>query len=324
MSNEIKDTASEQQAGADQQDMTQQTDQKAQVQDGTATGTEAGEQTEEQKAAVAAKETADEAARKAEEVRKSKAGTERGIQRKIDRLTAETKTEREARHKIEVEKARLEGELTALKATGKPGQPDPNAPPVEPDYTELESVAEIQAASRKYLKDYADWNTKQLRADFDKKIEEVRKTALPPETPEQRQFKERQTRIDTVIAQGRQEFEDFDDVTNGDNLQLTPAMTDAILDAVEPEMSHKVEHFLGQHGELADKIRTMPPARQVVEIVEVAKQLKVAAMKKTTKAPAPVATVDGKSATAPKSITDAKTSEERFAIWEREKQEARH
>lgn len=255
--------------------------------DGTATGKEAGEPSEEQKAAQAAEE---EAARKAEEAKKSDG---QKIGRTIRDLKKERREAYERAHKAEIEKARLEGELEALKRTGaKPAEGPKDEPPVRPKIEEFESVQDFNAALLTYTDEVTAYTRKQLQAETDKKIEEFKKTIpapTPVETPQQKAEREIRENRDTALTQVQKEFgEDAVEVLTSEDFRMTPIMRDSIL---ERENSTKILGFLAGNPDVAAKISSLSLTNQIREIDKLETSIMA---KKTTQAPAPTTPVDGK------------------------------
>lgn len=306
MGTDTQDTATLTNAGENQEEVRE---------DGTAAGTEAGGEqlTDEQKQAQAAKE---EEERKAEEAKK---GGVSKIGRTIRDLKRDRREAFERAHQAELKAARLEGENEALKRLGvKGGSTEEEEPaPVRPKMEDFETVAEFNTANTEYLEKRQDWLIKQDQKARAKEREEWAKThpaPQPPETPQQKAHKERREQFQKTIAKAS---EDVRDVINKDTkFPMSADMMDALNE--KTETGARIAEYLVENPDIAGRLYSMPPV-QVVREIDKLEQL--ITKKKTTNASPPVSTVEGKAGAPPKSITDAKTSEERYAIWERERKE---
>lgn len=250
---------------------------------GTAS-TEAEEQTEEQKQA-AAKAAEEEAKKKSKREEES---NYKRINRTIKELKTDSKIEREARHKAELEAAELRGRLAAMQEKGG-AKEDPNAPPAEPNPEDFESIADFNKAMVKFTRDSIDYTARKIQADADKKIEEIRKSSQPAETPQQRAARETKEKVDTTLGKVALEFgEDAIDA-----LMADPNITESVRDIIlsKPETGHKVLGFLANHPEMTAKLAAMPVFDQVREIDKLEASIMT---KRSTNAPAPVTTVAGK------------------------------
>lgn len=279
---------------------------------------EAVEQTEEQKAA-AAKE-AEEAA-KAAEARRTKRREESNYQR-INRLLREkdeiAQAEREAKHAAELKAAKLEGQLEAMSA--KAGRPDPNAEPVPPNYDSIESFEEKEAARDNYLKELRAYDRRQMEAAFDKKLAEKERLAPTFEiSPELIEAREQEEKRNTLLEKVAEEFGDEAREVLEAPLEYTDFRCTALMRNAIYKKDNAVQ-ILGEaaaNPKLFAKIAKMDGDDQIREIDKLAATI---GTKKQTQAPPPVTPVSGKGGGVT-SIKDAKTSEERFAIWDREERD---
>lgn len=250
--------------------------------------------------------------RKAAEIARSKANTDAGVQKRIDKEVRRRKElEEETRRKAE-EAAYWRGiaEGKGHKPVGaQQGQPvDDDPEPQAEDYpNSFNEYAKALAAhaARKAVREERAGETKRQQEQAAREV----------------QAKRAET-VTRVIEVGREEFEDFDDVTDGRRLQLTPVMVAAILK--DPDVAHKVEYHLGTNLEVARKINAMDPVDQVLEIDKIKKAIRAASQPKTaSSAPPPLAKVTGNSAP-PRSTLDPNLStEERIAAFRQKRPEAR-
>jgi len=73
------------------------------------------------------------------------------------------------------------------------------------------------------------------------------------------------------LARGRQTHADFDEVINRDDIELSPPMIDAI---VHSPVGEQVMYYLGQHPEVADRLKRLPMGPALVEMGEIQAQFR--------------------------------------------------
>jgi len=275
------------------------------------------ERSEEQKAEEAAA-----AAAAAEKERKAKA------QEKIDRTVKLAKTEaakeRDARHKIEVEKARIEGELAALKAQGgKAGDRPATVDPIEAAYAKQHPEPDPDDPKYElngdYVKALARWEIGK-----DRFIQEQTGKQSQDKAKQESQAKAESVFQEAVESQrdrGENKYDDFIEVAN--SVELEAATMGAIIDS---PLGEDIIYHLGNNPKEAARIDALPVRQQIKEIgrlelgIETGKiVVKKQELRRVSTAPEPAPRAGGPARIAPKTIAEAKTSEERFAIWERDK-----
>jgi hypothetical protein len=253
------------------------------------------ETVEEAEEATASEETTAEEGEKEEE---AKAEAEEGAEEEADEAEPEKPGEEQSarfkelayRRRVAEREAREERErtrqlaerLAVLEAKDKPPkQPDQAGPPKQDDYDDF----------GKYLDDLTDYKVNQRMA------EQNQQTAV-----QQRQAKAEQaqaaavTKAQSLAEQGREAFEDFDEVVFESEWSQTETMVAAMLDSESEVVAAKVAYHLASNPKEADKISRMSPARQVKAIGALEGTLSAPPKKKVTKAKAPVKAAGGDSA----------------------------
>lgn len=301
------DTASNQ-AGTEQQVVERE--------DGTASGAEAGEQSEAQKAAAAAEEERKVSkASPEEEVRKLSPKAQAHINNKINKLTGETKAERELRYKTEIENAELRGRIEGMKERpGAEKQPDPDARPARPKQDDFETVSDYNNAVMDYADNVASWNAKQVEKANEEKLKGLRASTIPAETLEQKQVRETKEKVGVTLNRLEAEFgsDAVETLTNMNQKQFSDSMRDIVI--AKPDASSiKILGFLAENPQASEKIAAMPVYDQVREIDKLEASINA---KKTTSAPAPVTTVSGKVAGG--KIDESKMSDAEWAAHRRQ------
>lgn len=310
MGNEIQVTATEE-AGAVQDDAAQAAAAQA-TQDGTATGIEAGEQTEEQKQAQAAEA---EAARKAaeinpdEEFKKLSPKAQEHINKKIKKLSGETKAEREARHAAELKAARLEGENEALKRQGTraDGASQPKAEDIAAQFVKANPKprAEDFETAADHAEAVADWTYRKNDA-IKSGLAEAKETETKQTTAKTEQDRAQQEydeKLDAQRARGEEKYEDFEEVISA--VKYHPATLAAM---TASEAGEDIAYYLANNPAEIARISKLTPFLQAKEVgrIELGLETGKLQIKKTTAAPPPARTVAGN---APAKIDASKLSD---------------
>jgi hypothetical protein len=112
----------------------------------------------------------------------------------------------------------------------------------------------------RYL-DNADWR----RAVVTEAVTEAQRATAAATAQEaaQRAFQARAQTFEARVNDFKQSTRDFDQVARNPNLQITPAMADAI---TESSAGPQVSYWLGQNPSEAARIASLPPIRQIAEI----------------------------------------------------------
>lgn len=275
------------------------------------------ERSEEQKAAdVAAKAEAAEKARKAR--------TQEKIDRTVKLAKTEAAKERDARHKIEIEKARLEGELEAIKRQGgKAGdRPSSTGDQFDAEYDRQNPKPTIDderfSDQAEYLEALTDWKIEKREA---RKEYSVKKAQADEAHRGQKEAEVEM--IETLQSQkdrGIDKYDDFEEVAGPANFS-----TDAWRALAASEIGEDIVYHLMSNPAERKKFDALSPALQAKEVGRIETGIesgKIVVTKKPVRrvstAPEPAPRPLGSARPAPKTIAEAKTSEERFSIWERE------
>ena len=174
----------------------------------------------------------------------------------------------------------------------EPPEPAPPKPSTEgrPSQTNYESVEEYEDA----LFDWRD--AKRNSETLAKTQEEEKKEAL--------------SEFNKNAAKLRAEHEDFDEVINA------PVFTDPMKDALfASENGPLVAYHIAKNREVADKIKTLPPERQIYEMGKLEERLILAQKTiKTTAAPEPI---DPVGITGAPEINPSDLSTDKWMEWNR-------
>lgn len=192
----------------------------------------------------------------------------KGVQKKIDKLTARYKAEQASNKAKDDQIAQLialargappvAGEVArAPAATVEEGKPSPD------DY---KTVGE-------YVEALTDWKAEQAVAKVAKR-DEGKKVA---------------DAWNAQLEAGRKEFEDFDEAIDSD-LPLTPVMQEAI---IQSNVGYKVAYHLANNPDETKRIAALSPARQAAEIGKIEASLDVRGkptkeIRRTSTAPEPI------------------------------------
>jgi len=188
----------------------------------------------------------------------------RTFEKRIDQLTAQLR--------------QRERELEEIRT--RSAQP-PEAAPKREDFDDYESYIEAKA-------EYKALQAAEKRlAEAEAKAKE--REARAQEESTQRSFVEAR---EATLERGSEAYTDFEDVTQNEDLSITPVMADAILSS---DKGHEIWYHLGKNPELADRIAGMPPVQQLMELGRLEVTL---SGKKPSSAPKPTTTLNPRGANA--------------------------
>lgn len=187
----------------------------------------------------------------------------KGVQKRIDELTAEKYAEKRRADA-------LEAELQRIQQQTRPETPDIGPKPKLADFDFDED--KFNAATEQYF-------AKKAAAEFESRQKQEQQWR------EQQQWVQKQS---SVIARGVSSYADYEQVVNA-NVPISPYAAEAILNS---EKGADVSYFLGKNLAEAERIYSLPPIQQVYEIARIESRLTTPQPKpKTTSAPEPVPTV---------------------------------
>jgi signal recognition particle GTPase len=201
-----------------------------------------------------------------------------------DRLKKESRRIERA-VKAELERDAALKELEALKA---PKTPQAAGKPKASDFADPEA----------YVEALAEWK-------FDQKLKTQREES---ERENQTKAREREDLEDAQIARqklaaGAKKYADFEEVTGNPDVPITYVMAKAI---VESDVSADLAYYLCSHVDEAERISSLPPTRQAIELGRLEDKLK--APPKPTQTPPPIKPLDG-NAGAKRDWADLSTAE---------------
>ncbi len=188
------------------------------------------------------------------------------VQKRINDLTKKWRSTERA---LEFEKSKrqeVEAELRKVKST----VPATDKPKVADFETEAEFVEAL-----------TDWKIEQRIKSEKENVSKVVK-----ETEEKKAIDETYSVLDEIMEQGREKFEDFDDLVLAKGLVLTEAMTEAVLFS---DKADEILYYLGKHPDFSAKIAGLPPLRIAQELGKIEEKLsQPPPAKKTTETPPPI------------------------------------
>lgn len=191
----------------------------------------------------------------------------KGVQRKIDKLTARNKSKDDAILAKDAQIAQLiakfgrapGGEVDRAPAKVEEGKPNPD---------DFKTVGE-------YVEALTDYKAEQAIAKVAKR-DEGKKAA---------------DAWNAQLDAGRKEFADFDEAIDSD-LPLTPAMQEAI---IQSNVGYKVAYHLANNPDETKRIAALSPARQAAEIGKIEASLDVQPkpreVRRTSTAPEPISPI---------------------------------
>lgn len=182
-----------------------------------------------------------------EEVEKPK--PKRGFQKRIDKLTQQVR-----------EQERYIAELQT------PKEP-PKGEPKRDDYEDYE----------KYLEDRAEWKIDQRLAQ-----EADKRQAQTAEQRRQEAAEEFKSTRDDVVESGLSKYSDFEEIALNEDLQISQTMAEALLAS---DNGADLWYHLGQNPAKAEKISSLAPVRQILELGRLETSLK--SSKQPSGAPTP-------------------------------------
>lgn len=188
----------------------------------------------------------------------------KGVQKRIDELTAEKYTERRRADALEAELRRLQEQ----------------AKPPETDIGPKPKLADFEFDEEKFNAALDSYYTKKAAAETESRQRQQQ------QWNQQQEWVQKQSRF---VAQGVAKYPDFEQtVANNPNLPLSHTAAEAVMSS---ERGAEVAHFLGKNPGEAQRIYHLPPVQQVLEIARIEARLNAPPNPKTTSAPDPVPSV---------------------------------
>ena len=173
----------------------------------------------------------------------------RGVQRRIDELTADKHAERQAREAMQRQLDEAQARLRELTERPVPGQRDPNAEPDRSTYDDWE----------KYNRGLARWEARQVARQ---EVEQAQRAAY--EYSQRVQYQAATAQLDAGFANTQAEFaktrpDYFDKVAAADNVPMSRA-TEATIKALPNGPA--VALFLAENPQVAHAIANQPDVMQ--------------------------------------------------------------
>lgn len=201
-------------------------------------------------------------------VQPSKTYTEEENRRIVSERLKKESRRMERTIRAEVERDFLQRQLEEGRNAAAPKADQPKGKPQEKDFKDWES----------YQDAVVDWKLEQrLAAEREKSTRESSAEKHNREMAQRAQFIR-----ENVVAKGKKEFSDFEDVAMGD-VTITMPMAAAI---ARLPAGHKVWYHLGRNPDEADRISQLPDVEQLWEIK--ALESKLTAPPSPTKTPPPI------------------------------------
>lgn len=196
----------------------------------------------------------------------------RGVQKRIDELTANWREEQRTRQ-------RLESMLERVLSKDEPQQTS------EPARVEDEPKLEQFKTYEEYVAAVADHRAEQKLAALLAKQEEQRRT-----TEAERQREERARSFRERAASFAATTPDFNEVAFSDAVPVTEDMADALNFS---EKGPEILYYLGQNIPEAARIARLPPVQAALEIGRLEAKLSLPQPRTVTKAPPPINPLSG-------------------------------
>lgn len=213
-------------------------------------------------------------------------------------------------------------------AQSKPAEAVEEKPPVKPvrpkasDFSGDDAWDKFQAARDKFEDDLVEYTDRVT--DF--KLKQAEKTKQV--TAEQQTIA---NNFATQVAEAKERYEDFEEVAFNEDIPMTAAVHHAI---VRSKYGAEIAYYLGQHPDEAERISKLEPVDAIMEIGEIAKEVKSriasqqsaadkedkedkpAPQAATSRAPRPVAPVRRQASAAVSTEPDDKDD---WKTWERKR-----
>lgn len=265
-----------------------------------ATAKEASDRQEEEGAEAEKPQIEDEAVKAEEAKRKEQ-----------NRLAAEKRIAAKKARDLEIENARLQGRLEALKETGGKGKETTPIPAGDDLKVQFEREhprpkEDSFETHTEFVEALTDWKGEQR--DY---VREQKARLESAATERKTVQTEIIGKVQAIDREGLSRYDDFDIVTNGENLDLTDLQKAYLLNS-EPAVAADLEYFLASNPAENERISKLSPFLQQKELVRLEEKIASGAiqLKKTTKAPPPPSTVDGRNAAQNKNLLAENVSTE--------------
>jgi len=203
-----------------------------------------------------------------------------GFQRRINRLTADYRSEQAARAAAEARLAELERKQSTPASTAGDNEPGP------PRLEDFRSYEEYERADRQFIADKA---TRDAEKRF--KAEQARAAAEARESEERRRAFEARKRFEARAEAVAENYEDFAEVMDDmwrDRIPVisrNPAIAAYIVE--ESDSGPDIAYHIANNPDLADRLGKLSPLAQVKELVKLEASLPKPNAKATSAPPPP-------------------------------------
>lgn len=182
----------------------------------------------------------------------------RGVQKALDRLTAEREAERRRADQYHEETMRL---LALLEERGKPQPPAPvtfEGEPSRPNRADYPDPDSWDAAILQYAEDKATWAaTEAVRQADEARLEQAKREEI--EKGIKTTFDAYQERVDKA----KEKYADFTKVAMRDDVEVSIGVAEAIRHS---ERGPDLQYYLGSNPDEAKRINQLSPPLQLVEL----------------------------------------------------------
>ena len=176
-----------------------------------------------------------------------------GIDARLKKVTEDYRELDEAFQEEYERRLKLEGELTALKATAKPPEPEKPKGDPRPDRTMY-----TEAQATEYENDLLAWNRREARREYE---------AEQRERDQERAARDAEAAMVKKIAKAKADLEDFDDVIDKADRRTRADLKPHIKAAIyESEVGAHLAYELAKDEDLERRISAMTPARALLAL----------------------------------------------------------
>lgn len=225
-----------------------------------------------------------------------------------ERLGDMARQRREAEERADRLAKIAEDALAAVDRLTKAREPQPEPPPPPPARPTRDAFDSPDAYDSALIEWSAGEATRRAVAEFDR-----RQAETLAQQEQQRQQQAQEQAQQSVVQQWQEKrakslerHADYAEVAEREDVIVSDAMRDAILQSDE---GTEIAYHLGLHPEEAERIRQLPPLRQIVEIGKLAAAVSAPPRAQPSRAPAPITPVGNNSAATERVPNEMSTEE---------------
>jgi hypothetical protein len=185
----------------------------------------------------------------------------------------------------------LRRKISELESKIKPDVPEPPKKPESKDFEfDPKDPESVKKAQREF-----DFAMGKYESDLKSHKDKVAATEAEKEDKERARIDDEKSQYAARIEEGKKEYPDYDKAFRNiaDSFEMTEALHETLLESKDPA---GLLRFLGLNTGIAEKILSLPTARQAIKLAEIDVKLKYAKERKlkvSSSAPAPAAKVAG-------------------------------